>query len=63
MKIDTALKQLDVTLKQVRRIQYELPKLKRENVNQHLKILKLDLQLLQQDLVAMKKTKGKDAFE
>ena len=36
MKIDTALKQLDVTLKQVRRIQYELPKLKRENVNQHL---------------------------
>jgi|TARA_R100000742_G_C4278122_1_gene100617 hypothetical protein len=62
MNINTALKQLDVTLKQVQRIKHELPKLKRENVDQHLKILKLDLQLLQQDLVAMKKTEGKDAL-
>ena len=29
MNINTALKQLDVTLKQVQRIKHELPKLKR----------------------------------
>ena len=48
--IDTALKQLNVTQKQVQKIKNELPKLKRENVEQYLKILLLDLQLLTNDL-------------
>ena len=48
--IHTALKQLDVTLKQVRKTRAQLPKLNREKVDQELKILLLDLQLLQQDL-------------
>jgi len=51
--INTALKQLDVSLKQV-------PKLKRENVEQYLKILKIDLQLLRQDLQFMKQKQEKD---
>ena len=48
--IDTALKQVSVTEKQVRKIRYELPKLNREKVDQQLKILLLDLQLLTNDL-------------
>ena len=44
----------------MQRIKHQLPKLKRENVEQHLKILKLDLQLLQQDLQFMKQQKEKD---
>jgi hypothetical protein len=48
--IHTALKQLDVTLKQVKKTRAQLPKLNREKVDQELKILLLDLQLLQQDL-------------
>ncbi len=48
--IDTALKQVSVTEKQVRRIRYELPKLNREKVDKELKILLLDLQLLTNDL-------------
>ena len=48
--IDTALKQVIVTEKQVRRIRYELPKLNREKVDKELKILLLDLQLLTNDL-------------
>ena len=47
--IDTALKQVSVTEKQVRRIRYELPKLNREKVDKELKILLLDLQLLTND--------------
>jgi len=48
--IDTAIKQVGVTEKQVRRIRAELPKLNREKVDQQLKILLLDLQLLTNDL-------------
>ena len=48
--IETALKQVNVTEKQVRRIRYELPKLNREKVDKELKILLLDLQLLTNDL-------------
>ena len=48
--IHTALKQLDVTLKQVKKTRAQLPKLNREKVDQELKILLLDLQLLQTDL-------------
>ena len=57
--IDTALKQVDVTEKQVRRIRAELPKLNREKVDRELKILVLDLQLLTNDLKSIK-TKEKD---
>jgi|TARA_X000001388_G_C2126167_1_gene83256 hypothetical protein len=53
--IDTALKQLTVTEKQVKKVRSELPKLKRENVDQALKVLLLDLQLLRTDLEYMKK--------
>ena len=49
--IHTALKQLDVTLKQVKKTRAQLPKLNREKVDQELKILLLDLQLLQNDLI------------
>ena len=52
--IETALKQVGVTEKQVRKIRAELPKLNREKVDQELKILLLDLQLLQQDLQYMR---------
>ena len=48
--IETALKQVGVTEKQVRRIRAELPKLNREKVDSQLKILLLDLQLLNNDL-------------
>ena len=52
--IDTAIKQVSVTEKQVRRIRFELPKLNREKVDKELKILLLDLQLLQNDLRSIK---------
>ena len=59
--IDTALKQVGVTEKQVRRIRAELPKLNREKVDAQLKILLLDLQLLQNDLRSIdKKEKDED---
>ena len=58
--IDTELKQLDVSLKHVRKIKNELPKLTRENVEQYLKIFKIDLQLLRQDLQFMKQKQEKD---
>ncbi len=48
--IDTAIKQVSVTEKQVRKIRFELPKLNREKVDKELKILLLDLQLLTNDL-------------
>ena len=48
--INTALKQVGVTEKQVRRIRAELPKINREKVDAQLKILLLDLQLLTNDL-------------
>ena len=48
--IDTALKQVSVTEKQIRKIRSELPKLNREKVDHELKILLLDLQLLTNDL-------------
>ena len=57
--IDTALKQVGVTEKQVRRIRAELPKLNREKVDQQFKILLLDLQLLTNDLQSINK-KEKD---
>ncbi len=57
--IETALKQVGVTEKQVRRIRAELPKLNREKVDHQLKILLLDLQLLQNDLRSIN-TKEKD---
>jgi len=53
--IETALKQVSVTEKQVKKIRGELPKLNREKVDHQLKILLLDLQLLQQDLQDIKK--------
>ena len=57
--IETALKQVGVTEKQVRRIRAELPKLNSEKVDHQLKILLLDLQLLQNDLRSIN-TKEKD---
>ena len=48
--IETALKQVGVTEKQIRKIRAELPKLNREKVDHELKILLLDLQLLTNDL-------------
>ena len=48
--INTALKQVSVTEKQIRKIRSELPKLNREKVDHELKILLLDLQLLNNDL-------------
>ena len=59
--IETALKQVNVTEKQVRRIRAELPKLNREKVDKELKILLLDLQLLANDLRSInKKEKDED---
>ena len=58
--IDTALKQLSVTLKQVKKTSAQLPKLNREKVDQELKILLLDLQLLQQDLIYMRDNAKKE---
>ena len=52
--IDTALKQVSVTEKQVKKIRAELPKLNREKVDHQLKILLLDLQLLTNDLRSIK---------
>ena len=52
--INTALKQVSVTEKQIRKIRAELPKLNREKVDQELKILLLDLQLLANDLRSIK---------
>ena len=57
--IDTAIKQVSVTEKQVRKIRAELPKLNREKVDKELKILLLDLQLLANDLRSIN-TKEKD---
>ena len=48
--INTALKQVSVTEKQIRKIRSELPKINREKVDHELKILLLDLQLLANDL-------------
>ena len=48
--INTALKQVSVTEKQIRKIRAELPKLNREKVDHQLKILLLHLQLLANDL-------------
>jgi|TARA_R100001594_G_scaffold40912_2_gene72900 hypothetical protein len=59
--IDTALKQVSVTEKQIRKIRAELPKLNREKVDRELKILLLDLQLLANDLRSInKKEKDED---
>ena len=59
--IDTALKQVSVTEKQIRKIRAELPKLNREKVDKELKILLLDLQLLANDLRSInKKEKDED---
>jgi|TARA_B100001059_G_scaffold196052_1_gene200841 hypothetical protein len=59
--IDTALKQVSVTEKQIRKIRAQLPKLNREKVDQELKILLLDLQLLTNDLRSInKKEKDED---
>ena len=52
--IETALKQVNVTEKQVKKIRAELPKLNREKVDAQLKILLLDLQLLINDLRSIK---------
>ena len=57
--IETALKQVNVTEKQVKKIRAELPKLNREKVDKELKILLLDLQLLANDLRSISK-KEKD---
>ena len=57
--IETALKQVSVTEKQIRKIRAQLPKLNREKVDQELKILLLDLQLLTNDLRSIN-TKEKD---
>ena len=51
--INTALKQVSVTEKQIRKIRSELPKLNREKVDHELKILLLDLQLLTNDLLSI----------
>ena len=59
--IDTALKQVSVTEKQIRKIRAELPKLNREKVDRELKILLLDLQLLANVLRSInKKEKDED---
>ena len=59
--INTALKQVSVTEKQIRKIRAELPKLNREKVDRELKILLLDLQLLANDLRSInKKEKDED---
>ena len=59
--IDTALKQVSVTEKQIRKIRAELPKLNREKVDRELKILLLDLHLLANDLRSInKKEKDED---
>ena len=59
--INTALKQVSVTEKQIRKIRSELPKLNREKVDHELKILLLDLQLLTNDLRSInKKEKDED---
>ena len=59
--IETALKQVSVTEKQIRKIRAQLPKLNREKVDQELKILLLDLQLLTNDLRSTnKKEKDED---
>jgi len=59
--INTALKQVSVTEKQIRKIRAQLPKLNREKVDQELKILLLDLQLLANDLRSInKKEKDED---
>ena len=59
--INTALKQVSVTEKQIRKIRAELPKLNREKVDKELKILLLDLQLLANDLRSInKKEKDED---
>ena len=59
--INTALKQVNVTEKQIRKIRAELPKLNREKVDRELKILLLDLQLLGNDLRSInKKEKDED---
>ena len=59
--IETALKQVSVTEKQVKKIRAELPKLNREKVDKELKILLLDLQLLTNDLRSIKpKEKGEN---
>jgi|TARA_R100000541_G_scaffold17050_1_gene26778 hypothetical protein len=59
--IETALKQVSVTEKQIRKIRAQLPKLNREKVDQELKILLLDLQLLANDLRSInKKEKDED---
>ena len=52
--IETALKQVSVTEKQVKKIRAELPKLNREKVDKELKIILLDLRLLNNDLQAIK---------
>ena len=52
--IETALRQVNVTEKQVKKIRAELPKLNREKVDAQLKILLLDLQLLTNDLRSIK---------
>ena len=57
--INTALKQVSITEKQIRKIRAELPKLNREKVDHELKILLLDLQLLTNDLRSIN-TKEKD---
>ncbi len=57
--IETALKQVSVTEKQVKKIRAQLPKLNREKVDHELKILLLDLQLLTNDLRSIN-TKEKD---
>ena len=59
--IETALKQVSVTEKQIRKIRAQLPKLNHEKVDQELKILLLDLQLLANDLRSInKKEKDED---
>ena len=57
--VNTALKQVSVTEKQVKKIRAELPKLNREKVDHELKILLLDLKLLTNDLQSINK-KEKD---
>ena len=52
--IETALKQVSVTEKQVKKIRAQLPKLNREKVDHELKILLLDLRLLNNDLRSIK---------
>jgi hypothetical protein len=47
-------------LKQVKKTRAQLPKINREKVDQELKILLLDLQLLQQDLIYMRDKNAKD---